>query len=61
MKVGRKGEIVGGGSKKQLHTFEIEAEKKKSSSSAAHLPAGLAELLHVDGATQCDDEDSERV
>lgn len=27
----------------------------------SHLPAGLAELLDVDGATECDDEDRERV
>lgn len=27
----------------------------------SHLPAGLAELLDVDGATECDDEDCERV
>lgn len=34
---------------------------KRLTRSAAHLPAGLAELLDVDGATQCDDEDGERV
>lgn len=27
----------------------------------SHLPAGLAELLDVDGTTECDDEDRERV
>lgn len=27
----------------------------------SHLPAGFTELLDVDRATQCDDEDSERV
>lgn len=27
----------------------------------SHLPAGLAELLDIDGATECDDEDRERV
>lgn len=35
--------------------------KWKSSGSAAHFPAGLAELLDVDGTTECDDEDSEGV
>lgn len=41
--------------------YTLGSKLKKSSSSAAHLPAGLAEFLNVDGATQCDDEDGERV
>lgn len=46
------------------HSFEKFKKKKRFMLVAfmcSHLPAGLAELLDVDGATECDDEDRERV